>query len=73
MSAISHQHGDSTPCDKPARIVLENGDEYTVTHHFISEREQWVCAYDEIRAGGIDYRYPVGRVSVIGPSSGESR
>lgn len=51
--------------EKPARIVLTTGDEYEVAHHFLTEREQWVCAYETTRNGGIDYRFPAAAIAVI--------
>lgn len=50
---------------KPARIELVTGETYDVSHHFVSDREQYVVAYETDRSDGIDYRFPLANVSVI--------
>lgn len=53
--------------EKPARIVLDSGRTLDVAHHFRSE-DGWVCAYDEELDGGIDYRVPRERITVLDTS-----
>jgi len=55
--------------NKPARIELTNGDVYDVAHHFVSEREQYVAAYETTRDDGIDYRIPLSAIRVIDTTS----
>jgi hypothetical protein len=54
---------------KPARTVLESGEEFAAPHHFVTETERWVCAYENGRDGGVDYRFPSSSVAFIDTTS----
>lgn len=57
------KHRDSET--NPGRIVLRTGDVIDVAHHFLTEGNQWVCAYENSRDGGIDYRFSAAAVAYI--------
>ena len=54
---------------QPARIVLQNGEEFDVVHHDRTENDRWVFAYVETRENGIDYRFPAESVLYIDTTS----
>lgn len=54
---------------QPARIVLQNGEEFDVAHHDRTANDQWVFAYVETRENGIDYRFPAESVLYIDTTS----
>lgn len=53
----------------PARIVLKSGEKFDVVHHFIHKTGEWVCAYEDTREDGIDYRFPCESVLYIDMTS----